>query len=259
MINVLNHPFFRHSNGHSSKIIEFFGIDNVLLSDAVSINRRMSPVFLCFTNRCGSNALAEDIGFLDGCGFFGEMLNFDVVINHSQKKKLDHFHHYLDHIFSDANLRIPVIKASFEQLVFLYESGYLKNYFLAPKFILLERRDLLEQAISLFIADTTKQWASFQNSSAPPPELDSDAILTIMNSISSENSKFKTFFSLMGQSYLHLIYERYCRDRMGVIGQVAGLLEIDFLPEPFPAKRLEKQSMTEKDLYKRKVIKKYKI
>ena len=149
-------PFIEHQNFHGSKIIDYFGDENVNLLNSEVDLERYSPLFICFTNRSGSNAIAEDISSIDGFKFYGEMLNFDAVINNSKLHKISSFYYYLDWLFSKNKNKRPIIKCSYDQLIFLYNQGYLKNYFINSQFILLERRDLISQAVSHFIASNSK-------------------------------------------------------------------------------------------------------
>jgi LPS sulfotransferase NodH len=219
----------------------------------------ITPLFLCFTNRSGSNALGEDIGFLDGCHFLEEALNFNVVIDKSIQNKYESFLEYLNGILLDQNFRIPIIKASYEQVIFLYRNGYFQYFFKNPKFIHIERIDLVGQAISLFIASHTKQWKSSQEASNEPPELVIEEIINIMNSISIQNSRLKTFFSLTRADIMHINYEQYNNNRLKILNRIIKFLGINSLPGILPAKKIKKQICSKKDSYKKTVIRHFKF
>ena len=244
---------------HEVKIVEHFGQKGVKLDSPVVSKKDIAPLFLCFTNRSGSNALGEDIGFLDGCHFLGEVLNFDNVINRSIKNKYDNFTEYLNGILINKNCQTPIIKASFSQLVFLYSNGYFQYYFKNSKFIHIERRDLLEQAISLFIASHTKKWASFQKAVDQPPKLVIKDVVKIMDSLSNQNSQFKTFFSLTRAVYMNVNYEQYTAHRLKVLNRIIKFLGINSLPDKLPSKKFTKQISVEKNNYKKLVIQHFKL
>lgn len=244
---------------HGAKIIEHFGQESVKLESSTDGKTTISPLFLCFTNRSGSNALGEDIGFLDDCHFYGEVLNFDNVIKNSIKNDYKSFSEYLNGLLLDKNFRTPIIKASFEQLIFLYINGYFQYYFKNSKFIHIERGDLLEQAISLFIASHTKQWASFQNAEAPPPKLVIESIIKIMNQTSNQNSQFKTFFSLTRAKSMTIKYEQYTANRIKVLDRIVKFLGSSPMPDILPSKKLTKQISDEKQIYKKEIINHFKF
>lgn len=257
--NLLNlEPFIEHENFHGSKIVDYFGDKKVnIVNNEVKLER-YSPLFICFTNRCGSNAISEDISSIEGFNFYGEILNFDTVIDNCKIHNIDSFYYYLDYVFSQTKNKKPIIKCSYDQLVFLYNQGYLKNYFINSRFILIERKDLVAQAVSHFIALNSLQWASFQEVEIEKiPPLDHHLVLEIINGCSLENAKFKSFFSMCGMNYLQLFYEEYFEKRLFFLNQINKFIGGGDCIVELPKNIFEKQVLAEKNLLRDDFVKIY--
>jgi hypothetical protein len=257
--NLLNLvPFINHENFHGSKIVDYFGDKNVnIVNNEVKLER-YSPLFICFTNRCGSNVISEDISSIEGFNFYGEILNFDTVIDNSKLHNIDSFYSYFDYIFSQTKNKKPIIKCSYDQIVFLYNQGYLKNYFINSQFILIERKDLVAQAVSHFIALNSLQWASFQEVEIEKiPPLDLCLVLEIINGCSMENSKFKSFFSMCGVNYMQIFYEEYFDKRLFFLNQINKFIGGSDCILELPQNIFEKQVLVEKNVLRDNFVKIY--
>ncbi|MBL3576174.1 Stf0 family sulfotransferase [Rhodovulum sulfidophilum] len=146
-------------NFHETEIAQTF--DGAVYYDGTG------PVFdtplavLLFSNRSGSNLLAEHlINSGSFCGL-GEVLNYDFVNSVKQKHGTPSFPKYLESIARD-NARdgeIFGVKASIEQLAMLLR-WKIPEMFSGIKIINIERHDLVEQAVSMSIAMQTKSWSS---------------------------------------------------------------------------------------------------
>jgi len=74
------------------------------------------------------------------------------------------------------------------------------------KFVHLERRDLLGQAISLARADQTQQWTSADGAQRAPA-YDAKAITDALAEITAGQMRWRRFFGRTGIQPLHLVYE----------------------------------------------------
>lgn len=122
------------------------------------------------------------------------------------------------------------------------------------------RRDILEQAISFYIASETKQWTSKHNALKDPSEFNEEKILSIMNNTASANSRIFSFMSLTGAPFIEVAYEAYVLDISGTIFSIAESMGCDsksFFIKSYN-KKLNKQSMDLKENYKNILFDEYK-
>lgn len=110
-----------------------------------------------FSNRSGSNLLAE---YLYSTGLFGiveEYINFNTVIDSGFESVPE----YIVDQVRTAGGRLPGFKANWTQVVMIHRLG-IDKMFSGVNLINNTRRDALGQAISFSIADQTMQWTSNQ-------------------------------------------------------------------------------------------------
>jgi LPS sulfotransferase NodH len=118
-------------------------------------------LFLLFTNRCGSNYLAQALASTGRFNEAGEFFNADVITFHAKQRGLRSFQEYftlLPHLVA-SNGRL-VAKLGPENIDILHEAGILRAVQSRSRFILLERQDRLGQAISRLIASQDLRWTS---------------------------------------------------------------------------------------------------
>ena len=248
--SCIESPVEKKFDRHEQEIFHFFGSDRIVGGVEKSKFRAFNPYILVFSNRSGSNALAEDMKISLEVGPASERVNSPAVINKSRDKGFDYFDQYLYWVFSSQKSTTPGVKASVDQLLFLYTSGVLRHCFGDPEIIFIERRDLLAQAISMFIARETGQWTSRQEQSREEPVFDRDKILTIQKNIAEGNARFNRLVSAVGLDVFRVIYEDYVEDRAAILSALAGRLGVTYKGEPDPSrKKIKKQVSKTKELY----------
>lgn len=219
-------PFEKRVSSHEKEILKFFGASECFVDEPDRRFDEFAGFLILFTNRSGSNAIAEDIAKLPQCGHARETLNSSMVLRKSREQGFSAFSDYIYYVCKDQNSLTPGIKVSIDQLLFLYESGLLKYCLSRFKIISIQRRDVLSQAVSFFIANTTKQWKSSQSPVAREPDFDAEKILSIMKAISSQNAKMHGFLSLLGTKYHEVVYEDYFADPVGSLEDISQFLGI---------------------------------
>jgi LPS sulfotransferase NodH len=118
------------------------------------------------------------------------------------------------------------VKFAFPQLPWLFLLDEFPKNIASWKFVYLTRTDLVEQAVSGYIADLTGSWIA---SITPRLQLsesdyDYDKISGIMESYAVENSLWERFFSLYGVKPLRLTYEALAADTATCTREVADYL-----------------------------------
>lgn len=202
-------------------------------------------LFLCFTNRCGSNYLAELLASTGRLNRPEEVFNGETMAAHMRDQDLPSFAAYVDFLCR----RLGqggwfTAKASLEQLLMLAETGLLDAIGDRAHFLLIERQDRLAQAISLLVAIQTQQWTSRQVRRIPDAALVYDRRILEEQQvlIAQQNFGFYRFFASNGIVPHHLAYERVVaqpQETVAGIGAWLGLPGLAAVPTAIPIQRQE--------------------
>jgi LPS sulfotransferase NodH len=182
-------------------------------------------LFLCFTNRCGSNYLAHMLATTGAFNEAGEFFNAPTVLEHAASLRLRSLPAYfsaLPQLVTHGG-RIAA-KAGVDQVVMLADAGILPALGTRAKYLLLERQDRLGQAISRVIASQTGRWTTAHASDVPDAALvyDRTAIDEELAKIARGNAAFYAFFAANGIVPVHTTYEAVLKDPAPVIDAVAA-------------------------------------
>jgi LPS sulfotransferase NodH len=200
--------------------------------------------FICFTNRCGSNLLAESIASDQKLVRAGEFLNQDVVIKTCKRLNLPNIESYVDWLAERfaGNRNTAGVKAAAGQLLFLNNIGILDRLGRRLRCIHIVRRDVIDQAVSMHIATMTHKWTSLHPDSEAQVEYDRDSILGHAYAITRANSAFSLLFKLLRVEPLVVEYEDLVEDPAGNVervGEYLGMPGLKYVPEQMT---LEKQA-----------------
>jgi LPS sulfotransferase NodH len=90
----------------------------------------------------------------------------------------------------------------------------ISEYFPAPTFVFLIRRDDLRQAVSHFVAGETRYWRRFDNDRyrASSVAYDFDRIVQRLAEIQNDNAHWIRFFQANGLRYYKIVYEDLAQD-----------------------------------------------
>lgn len=166
-------------------------------------------VFICFTNRSGSNLLAEA---LNHCGVMPrarEYFNIPSVKKFVEERGLSTFGEFCGRLAVERGASgLFSSKVGLSQIMLLCDKGMVGKVFLHPCFIHVKRNDLLGQAISFSIADQTKSWTWNQRPKREPifDRADIDRKIT---GISTANARFEEFFAINGIVPYRITYEDF--------------------------------------------------
>jgi len=114
-------------------------------------------VFVCFSNRSGSNLLIDTLGRLGfGCKAGDEFFNAEAVVQYGEKFGFPSFEDYLEFVIKLRGFRrLVFMKVGPHQLAWLANRGILGTYFPSALYVMVERADKASQAVSLYLADMT--------------------------------------------------------------------------------------------------------
>jgi len=197
-----------------------------------------SPLMLIgFTNRCGSNLLAEHLRAAKGANGFHEQLNHDVVTKVSCDQGIQSFPDYIRQVSIGAARH--GFKAGVEQVAMLYRLGIVRMY-PSVRVLHITRRDTLSQAVSFSIADQTKQWTAWQAKQSDA-SFDRADIDRRHDWIAIQNESMRAAAKVFGFGYGHVTYEDLIDNPLDVVSRAARFFGLT-PPEHLPAPRLTRQA-----------------
>lgn len=184
-------------------------------------------VLLCFTNRCGSNYVAQLLAGTGAVNEAGEYFNAATVLEHAGALHLRNLAAYVAALPGLIPWAGPMAaKAAPDQLALLADAGVLAAWSPRPIFLFLERADRLGQAISRVIAGRTGRYtlahAAIMPAAAVP--YDRAAIAAELAAIERANALFAHFFRANGIVPLHTTYEAVMADPAPLLAAVGDAL-----------------------------------
>ena len=216
-------------NDHLDALQQHFG---KLDAGTLDIPDNVSFLLLGFTNRSGSNYLAELIASDGRIANAGENLNFDTVLEHSIQCDFKSLQEYFQFLVQHTSFNnIVSIKVAPAHLEVLAVAGILDKIIDRCKFVVIERSDKLGQAISHAIAFQTGKFMSTMADKEAVPALNfnADELTTIIEDISESYKQFSLFFSRNGIVPAHVMYEHLVADPEAIIkyvGQKIGFADL---------------------------------
>jgi LPS sulfotransferase NodH len=241
-------------NEHLLRIEEYFG---PMAREPADLPGGVSYVFLCFTNRCGSNYLAELIAS-NGCyNRAGEILNWPSVLEIARRAGLKRFQDFFAHIaLNQQKSGRFFVKTALLHLEMLARSGILDQVADRARFILLERDDTLAQAISHALAFSTGAFSSLAAPVEEPHavEYSRAAIERYVNTIGQARRQFALFFGRNGIVPVRMIYERLHADPEGEVAWLARELGLPEFAIDRSKLRLERQHGPANEEWRRRYL-----
>jgi LPS sulfotransferase NodH len=212
--------------------------------------------FICFTNRSGSNYVAEAMASTGELNLAGEIYNWDMVLNVSRKHGIANFRDYFCRLANSSAINgIVLAKVAIDHIVLLYKTAILEEIVERSEFVMVERGDKLAQSISFSIAKQSGKWTSYSASqNDEEPEYQFNRILGIMKSMIRQNAYFDEFFAVNGLCPTSIIYEQFAENPEIYTAYIAGRLGLNQF-EMQPTKvRTEKQAGPINRLWRQKFL-----
>ena len=189
---------------------------------------------ICSTGRSGSTLLCDLMRQTGVMGVPHEYFNLSnhgqVIIqrlNRSGAKSMS-MEAYFDAIVRSRTTPNGVfgLKAHPNQFIPFVTNGFVRHYFSDLRYIYIDRRDLLAQAVSWNMASQTGKWTS-EEKETKAPEFAFDGIEQAMAVISGQNSLWEHFFRLNNIQPHRITYEGLLADPNGHLENVAGFLGVE--------------------------------
>ena len=162
-------PFFLANNPHRAQLAAELGPSR---PDRAFVPPDLEFLFILFTNRCGSNYLAQALASTGRFNEAGEFFNADVITVHARRnglRSVQEYFRFLPRLVASNGWLVA--KLGPENIDILDEAGILQAVHGRSRFILLERQDRLGQAISRVIASQDLRWTSEHDRLVPEADL----------------------------------------------------------------------------------------
>lgn len=235
--------------GHEHEIRALFGGRVAFAGDHPLIDRPL--LILAFTNRSGSNLLADYLVQTGQVAGLGEFLNHETVARHKDAQAVESAPDYLLTLarrLSREGQQFGV-KASAEQLGFLIR-WRLPRLFTRTTIVHIHRDDILGQAVSHWIALQTGQWTSRQEARPVEAGFDAGAARAIAHDVLRSDSAIRMTCGMHGLPYVSVSYEELTFDPAVTVARIGQVAELD-LGDWTPAKpRIERQATSLNDMLK---------
>jgi LPS sulfotransferase NodH len=196
---------------HEAQISEIFGKHCRYEGDTVVFPRRL--VILAFTNRSGSNLMADYIRQANHVGGLGEFLNHDVLARRVAERDIASFPDYIRDLHREYS-PLPKtlgIKASWDQMAMLLRWN-IPAMFPRVTVIHVMRYDVVAQAVSYGIALQTKQWSSQHTAEGPAPVANSEQVADSMIKFHHANLMIRLITEAAGMERFDIAYEQIVND-----------------------------------------------
>jgi LPS sulfotransferase NodH len=229
-------------NDHLKNTTQFFG---AIAHAPANIPEHIKFIFICFTNRSGSNYLAELLASDQYHNVAGEDLNSDEIIRQSQKNSLKSFQEYFSFMVDDRKKNgFVCLKISTFQIEMLGKSGILDQIIHRTHFVIIERSDKLAQAISHLIAFQTGVFSSIKShwEKKSEPVFERESLDHIIENIAESYGHFNIFFARNGIRPVNVIYEQMVEDPSRTLSFISSRTETPKLKVAPERIQLERQA-----------------
>jgi trehalose 2-sulfotransferase len=214
-------------------------------------------VFICFTNRSGSNYLASLLASTGEFPAGREMFNVKAVTHACRKHGITSLDAYCRRqMQQQAHKRRFAAKVGLAQLLTLARLGYLGTVFPNPHFIHIQRYDIIAQAVSFMIATQNKAFSAKHQPVVKDEDLryDGAQIARMMSRLSSRNIGFQDFLLRNRLPTFPLLYERLNDDPLASLTRIMGWLGVAMPDKLASCSTTQPQSSTVKDAWRDRFI-----
>lgn len=183
-------------------------------------------VIMAFSNRSGSNLLADYLRQTRRFAGFRETLNWDEVKLGLSKAPVASFPDYIESLVKGVTPRTYWgVKASWDQMAMLARAN-IAGMFPSVKVIHSMRSDLLAQAVSHWIAHQTGKWTSTHSGRDVAPVFDGRTIEGILLSVQKANCYVDCICRAMNWPRIGVIYENLQKTPQGPVERVARFVGV---------------------------------
>jgi len=225
--------------------------------DFPKVEKPSKILIIASTGRCGSHMLGHALHKTNSFGFPLEYTNPTNLLEWKRRFKEDDFYEALTLIQQrrtspngvfGIKIHYPHIKqfGGFDNLVKLFPNAY---------YILLSRKDVLKQAVSLSIASQTGVWISGQKPINNNPTYSYKHIDECLRETILNNSSWRYTLAASGCNYIELDFDHVRNNLTESLENIAEFVDIEITPNQIPKELVTKmQSKSINKEWKRKFI-----
>ncbi|MDD5271544.1 MAG: Stf0 family sulfotransferase [Methylovulum sp.] len=224
-------PFHYEPSVYEKELTKYFGSNGLNIDGHLTTDPKLQNYIICFSSRCGANYLSDLLAMDGQMGNAGLALNYDVVIAHSEKQGFRHIQDYVAWLIKHTTSAQKIFgtKLVWEQLYFLTKIGVIPHIIKSPRFIHIHRKDVVGQAIAIYISTQTGQASSKQN--PPSVKFNPQQIIRLIETIELSHSKFMMYFKLFNANYINIAYEDILSNEAGAVKNIVQSLGINLAEE----------------------------
>jgi len=184
--------------------------------------------FIIFNNRSGSFLFMDMLAKSKQIKTTGEVFNFEKIKNKCRSHGIANLNDYIKFLVGDCNSEtVFCAKIGVNQLEFLYKTGLFDSFSARPKFFYMRRRALIDQAISFYIANNTKQWTSFQKTEKSFPEYSFNKIEKVLLALNNSIANFYYYSTILKISVKEVFYEDLFSDTTKTMNSAFSYLGVN--------------------------------
>lgn len=214
---------------------------------------------MLFVNRSGSSLVGEYIRATEHFTGFGEPLNYKLVLDRRERHGFASFADYFTWL--QGNVFRPGttfgMKASCDQVMMLLRCGAIPRLFPDVRWVMIQRNDVLSQAVSLSIAHQTKRWHSYVSGESTEPQYDYEAIKAHVRQITNSYAAMNMLTSLLGVTPYRISYETFIEDPMQGTRDLAAFLGADEVTIDTSELRMQRQRDSRNEEFRERFVADY--
>lgn len=200
-------------------------------------------LIIASTPRCGSHMLGHALHKTDSFGFPLEYANAANLTEWKRRLEIDDFQGIMAEIQRRRTSPNGVfgIKLHYPHIRQFGGFGNVVRCFPNAYYILLSRRDVLKQAVSLSIASQTGVWIAGQKAMNDNPQYDVDHIDGFLRDVILSNASWRYTLVANGCNYIEMDFDHVRHNLVQSIDNIAGFIGIEIDPSEIPLEPVTKK------------------
>jgi len=211
--------------------------------DLPRVNNPSKTLIIASTGRCGSHMLGHALHKTNSFGFPLEYTNPGNVTEWKRRLRKENLNELIKEIQQRRTSTNGVfgIKIHYSHISQFKGFHCLKETFPNAYFILLTRKDVLKQAVSLSIAKQTGQWINNQKPVNNDPQYNFKDIDHCIRKTIRENSSWKYILAANGCNFIEMDFDFVRFNLRDSIKKIATFMDVEINPETIPNQHVTKQ------------------
>jgi LPS sulfotransferase NodH len=204
-----------------------------------NFNENNSPnkvLIICSTQRCGSHMLGHALFETKDFGFPLEYANAVNLEEWKKRLKTSSIGETISKLqkIRTSNNSVFSIKLHYQHIEQFGTFEQVQKVFPNAYYVILSRKELLKQAISLVIADQTGVWINGQEQTSSTVTYDSKEIDRQLRVVIKENASWRYTLALTGSNYIEMNFDDVKINMPQSIKKIAGFMGLNITKTIIP-------------------------